>query len=334
VASRAGAAAEAGLAWGVLGLFVLQFAFLSRRFRMLSASVGSALLIYAAVLVSTNVATDAYPSTYFRPTVAYSAISVAGGKLLYEMNCQDCHGRSGHGDGPASEGLLPRPADLTGLHANSHTVGDLFWWISKGVPNTPMRGFEDRLSEDDRWDLINFVRVLSAASRAQALGPVIEDHPWLVAPDFAYATSAGENSALKDKRGDKLVLLVIAAGRESELRLKTLEAAAPRLGAAGVEIIVVPPEHGIGGGTRLPRVTEGNVEILATYALFAARQSGEARGDQALHAEFLIDKQGYLRARWLPEESAAWIDPDAITVQAERLLKEVPLQLAPEEHVH
>ena len=332
-APKARASVEVGLAWCVIGLFVLQFAFLSRRFRIFSATLGSALLVYAGTLVIANVTTDAYPATYRRPTVAYNAISVAGGKVLYEKNCLACHGALGYGDGPSGEGLNPRPADLAGRHANAHTVGDLFWWISKGVPNTAMQPFEGVLTEDDRWDLINYVRALAAAKRARALAPIIEDRPWLVAPDFAYATSTGETRTLKDFRGDRLVLLVITAGRESESRLATLGASLQRLAAAGMEIIAVPAGHRV-ANSLLPAVTEGNSEIQATYALFAGSFSDDPADSWPRHVEYLIDKQGYIRARWLPVESKAWSDPAAIATQAELLQKEIPREAAPEEHVH
>jgi mono/diheme cytochrome c family protein len=35
------------------------------------------------------------------------------GRLLFEQNCVACHGSAGRGDGPASRGMTPPPADLT-----------------------------------------------------------------------------------------------------------------------------------------------------------------------------------------------------------------------------
>jgi hypothetical protein len=36
-----------------------------------------------------------------------------------------------------------------------------------------MPGFQDRLTEEERWDLINVVRILSAAEQARPLGPTV-----------------------------------------------------------------------------------------------------------------------------------------------------------------
>ena len=89
------------------------------------------------------------------------------------------------------------PPDLTGRHANAHTAGDLYWWLSYGVkPTSAMPGFSQSLSDEERWDLINYLRALASGERAKNLAPVIEDKPWLVAPDFAYETNNGEAKAL------------------------------------------------------------------------------------------------------------------------------------------
>lgn len=56
------------------------------------------------------------------PDAAGQAAGAAGepqGRALYLTYCAACHGRSGRGDGPAAEGLSPRPADLTRLAARN-----------------------------------------------------------------------------------------------------------------------------------------------------------------------------------------------------------------------
>jgi putative copper export protein/mono/diheme cytochrome c family protein len=320
---------QEGLMWCSAGLTAMVLAFfLSRVVRWLLAAGGAAMLVYSGTLVLGAATTDAYPTTYRRPAVAYQAISVANGRILYAKNCVTCHGVEGRGDGPAAEGMRPKPADLTARHANDHTAGDLYWWLSHGVKGSAMPGFASVLSEEERWDLINFSRALSAGERARSLATVIEDRPWLVAPDFAYAAGRGPIRLLKDHRGSRLVLLVLAGGRESQARLDQLAAEAARLDAAGVDLIAVPRDPR--RVARPQHVTEGNDEIHETYSLFARGFSEEAPA----HVEFLIDRQGYVRARWLPAESAGWSKLEALYGQVELLRKEKPRALVPDDHVH
>src|SRR5262249_30879766 len=152
-------------------------------------------------------AIDAYPTTYRRPAVPYVTSSIANGAGLYREHCAACHGSAGYGDGPAAAGLHPKPADLTAAHTGDHTAGDLFWWLSHGIPRSAMPGFADRLSESDRWDLINFIRTLASGEQARMLGPVIASRPSIVAPDLTFAVPNGETRSLKDYRGRVVVLL-------------------------------------------------------------------------------------------------------------------------------
>jgi mono/diheme cytochrome c family protein len=55
--------------------------------------------------------------------------------------------------------LNPRPADLS-AHAvpGVHTDGQLFDWISNGFPGSVMPAFKGSLTEDQRWNVINYLR--------------------------------------------------------------------------------------------------------------------------------------------------------------------------------
>jgi copper transport protein len=85
--------------------------------------------------------------------------SIAAGQALYTVNCAPCHGQTGKGDGPMGLALNPRPADLT-QHAilGVHTDAQLFEWIMNGFPGSQMPAFQSKLSDTDRWNLVNFIR--------------------------------------------------------------------------------------------------------------------------------------------------------------------------------
>jgi putative copper export protein/mono/diheme cytochrome c family protein/peroxiredoxin len=336
-------ALNTGTALSSVGILLLLFAVALRRYRRWMAGAGIIILVVGGVIAGNAISIDAYPTTYMRPSVAYNAISVANGIALYAESCVVCHGVAGYGDGPAAENLKPKPADLTARHTASHTAGDLYWWLSHGVKDTGMPGFDQSFSEDERWDLINFLRALSTGERARSLAPVTEADGWLVAPDFAYATNRGESKTLKDHRGDKIVLLVLVSLPESRERLEQLDKMAAKLTSAGVEIILVPSDAERSKSTihsaisRLPFVTEGNDEIFKTYSLFSHSFEDDRNSPEALlpkHTEFLIDKRGYIRARWIAREGSGWLKIENLLQEIEILQNEKSQAPAPDDHVH
>jgi copper transport protein len=91
-----------------------------------------------------------------------NSLSIAAGKAVYTQNCAHCHGVYGKGDGPDGLLLNPRPADLT-KHGvpGVHTDAQLFDWITNGLPGTRMPAWKNKLSDTDRWNLVNYIRFLA-----------------------------------------------------------------------------------------------------------------------------------------------------------------------------
>jgi mono/diheme cytochrome c family protein len=88
--------------------------------------------------------------------------SLERGKIVYQ-SCVACHGVTGRGDGPAGRTLLPRPADFQVHLAAGHTDRQLFDWISNGIDGTSMPAFGALPSDQERWDVINYIRTLTPA---------------------------------------------------------------------------------------------------------------------------------------------------------------------------
>ena len=93
-----------------------------------------------------------------RSPIPPDATSLARGRATYEQLCVSCHGPAGRGDGPLAPTLRPRPADLRTHMQAGHTDGELFSWVSNGMPGTAMPAFAGQLSEAERWHVINFIR--------------------------------------------------------------------------------------------------------------------------------------------------------------------------------
>ena len=72
--------------------------------------------------------------------------------------CVMCHGKTGDADGPAVIELNIHPARLSNPELNREPDGALFWKITTG--KKPMPAYGKRLSETDRWNLVNYIRTI------------------------------------------------------------------------------------------------------------------------------------------------------------------------------
>jgi len=86
-----------------------------------------------------------------------SASALAAGHSIYQDKCTQCHGQTGKGDGPDAASYYPSPTSLVDAkHMNSVTDGEIFYQISQG--RKPMPAFKRKLSEEQRWQLVLYVR--------------------------------------------------------------------------------------------------------------------------------------------------------------------------------
>jgi len=84
--------------------------------------------------------------------------SIAAGQKIYLKTCAMCHGKTGDADGPAVIELNIHPAKLSDPQLLTQSEGALFWKITTG--KKPMPAYGKRLSEADRWNLVNYIRTL------------------------------------------------------------------------------------------------------------------------------------------------------------------------------
>lgn len=81
------------------------------------------------------------------------------GAIVYRINCGECHGDQGKGDGPEGVELDPLPADLTAPERNvTASLQRDFEVTSFGVPATAMESWTDRLSLQDQWNVIVYIQ--------------------------------------------------------------------------------------------------------------------------------------------------------------------------------
>ena len=80
------------------------------------------------------------------------------GKDLFDQMCVLCHGVQGRGNCEAGNTLDPRPANFLGFDVFHQTDGAIFWKITEG--KSPMASYEELLTEEQRWKLVNYIRTL------------------------------------------------------------------------------------------------------------------------------------------------------------------------------
>ena len=111
--------------------------------------------------------------------------SVASGKKLYEeTGCIRCHGNLGRGDGPSAPtlkddwGYPVRAANLTQswTFRGGSSREDIFRTMTTGFNGTPMPGFLDALTPEQRWAITDYIVSLSGESGPGYTNLVIARH--------------------------------------------------------------------------------------------------------------------------------------------------------------
>jgi len=125
-------------------------------------------LVFGIVLVAADLSGTATPMSRTPNPVAGTVTSIDAGRAVYQATCAACHGVDGQGGGPQAGTTAVTPPSLT-AHLSGHSDGDLFYWITNGLPGG-MPAWGDRLSETDRWNLVNYLRAINGRAPVSDLG--------------------------------------------------------------------------------------------------------------------------------------------------------------------
>jgi high-affinity iron transporter len=99
--------------------------------------------------------------------------AIDAGRALFLANCAVCHGARGDGQGATQPKFGPKPADFTNrARMRSLSPQYLFWRVSEGGRVEPFRSqgsimpaWRYQLSEEQRWQVIAFIRSLGMDER-------------------------------------------------------------------------------------------------------------------------------------------------------------------------
>jgi cytochrome c oxidase cbb3-type subunit 2/cytochrome c oxidase cbb3-type subunit I/II len=91
------------------------------------------------------------------------------GKQVFQERCVGCHGSTGDGSGPAAAFLAPnafnfKDKGMTGMNGPFASDGMFYYRILVGGHGTAMENFGTRLSVEDIWRLVLFLRTIQNGS--------------------------------------------------------------------------------------------------------------------------------------------------------------------------
>jgi mono/diheme cytochrome c family protein len=94
--------------------------------------------------------------------VAATPESIAAGETIYARRCRGCHGKEGTGGPPKEANDRPASNLVDAQWDHGSTDGEIFDTIRNGVPpQFVMEPWDDRISETDTWNVVNYVRSLA-----------------------------------------------------------------------------------------------------------------------------------------------------------------------------
>jgi mono/diheme cytochrome c family protein len=99
-----------------------------------------------------------------------STPALKSAREVYADKCAHCHGETGKGDGRDANRYDPAPSDFTDTKKmTGATDGELFYKISEG--KKPMPVFKNKLTEDQRWQLVLLIRSFAEPAPPAANNP-------------------------------------------------------------------------------------------------------------------------------------------------------------------
>ena len=99
--------------------------------------------------------------------VRFTELSVDRGKRLFQIQCVLCHGVNADGKGDFTGVYGVHPPDFTNPDVlGKRTDGELFYIIGAGTEKMP--GKHMQLTEEQRWDVVNYLRAVEGKIPAQS----------------------------------------------------------------------------------------------------------------------------------------------------------------------
>lgn len=92
--------------------------------------------------------------------------SLGSGKEIWSQQCKSCHGVKGLGDGTKAAKIDISCGDFSSAEIQKLSDGALYWKITEG--RKPMPSFSEKLSDPERWQVVNYIRTFKKAGATTA----------------------------------------------------------------------------------------------------------------------------------------------------------------------
>jgi mono/diheme cytochrome c family protein len=90
-----------------------------------------------------------------------SATRIRDGAVHYMAQCVQCHGAPGVAPHALAYGMTPMPVNLVST-ARTWQPEEIYWVIRNGIKMSGMPAWESRLSEDEMWNVVAFVKKMAS----------------------------------------------------------------------------------------------------------------------------------------------------------------------------
>jgi mono/diheme cytochrome c family protein len=95
--------------------------------------------------------------------IPVTTAGLSAARDLYKDKCAKCHGETGKGDGVEAPMYSVKAKDFTDASMmKDKTDGEIFYKITEG--RRPMPSFKKQLADEQRWQLVNFLRTFAVKS--------------------------------------------------------------------------------------------------------------------------------------------------------------------------
>ncbi|ASU38502.1 cytochrome C [Herbaspirillum sp. meg3] len=293
------------LGWSAAALLSFTIALLWRRGRLAMLLISVVIVLFTSWPNRRLLLAPAEPTSFHVSPSGFSAAAIVHGKQLYDQRCASCHAADGKGDTPLALSTPVAPPNLASGLLWRRADGELFWKIAYGMHDhrgtTTMPGFTGSLTDNDLWDLIDFMKANAAGTSIRDIGTW--DQPVALPTLTSNCEKSSPSSAglLNPWRGQRVRLVLASAKQPASFPLDD-----PRLRSVILAdgAVSLPASHAGAPAIDCLMHSDDAWKALSIITGVAV--------DKLAGTQLLTDRDGWLRARKPADDKGNWSESDIL----------------------